>query len=631
MKETERTVSELAFLLKLLPVVQEMETVDKIYRLLVAMVTTGRIVGYRRAMLFTVDEHKELISGRFGVVRPDDCDTADHNKMSFEDRAREVFGVYEGVEASDLTVQVKSFTVPLAWHRSALVKAARTTYPVLAEREAAEYSTDPFFNFFGSNCYIAVPLKINNRVAVVLAADGGVVRKRDSVDEVSLLYSLAQQASVAAQNLIDFSEMRRRSRIARKLQSTLSEADTREKLEEGLRLALIMVARAVGGSGCVLKDLTRQKTTHIKTVHEYSPEAGDEDIAIAESFDGILDDAAAKAESIVGDSEHPLLSQAAARTVTHFRATPLVAGESVSGAMAVYKAVDGGLPQKPYTGDDTAFIDLCAAIIASKLEIVQLEDRTARGEDFLQEVSSNLARERERSRLAERSLDFHAQITDDLKTLTEELSSKQTYAKRFAKISRIVKDMRRHSRQHVKELFKKESHYELMDVFDLTRRIVQDHSSLLQGRGIGLTVRIPSTGPSLLMDKSRIAVAVENIIRATASCLKKGDKMLIECSNSQDRVLVCFADNSAGLPGDAISRLVMPFSEAEPGDERKRALSVAGEIIQKHSGEILIKSSMSWKTILILSFAKSANRDRRGKRRERRRRNERRSAVSTRT
>jgi signal transduction histidine kinase len=631
MKETERTVSELALLLRLLPVVQEMETVDKIYRLLVAMVTTGRIVGYRRAMLFVVDERKEIVSGRFGIVRPDDIDSAKPRGMSFEDRARKVFAVYEGVEASDLTVQVKSFTVPLAWHRSALVKAARTTYPILADREAAEYATDPFFDFFDSSCYIAVPLKINGRVAAVLAADGGAVRKRGSVDEISLLHSLAQQASVAAQNLIDFSELRRRSRIARKLQSTLSEADTRERLEEGLRLALIMVARAVGGSGCLLKDLTHQKTTHIKTVYEYSPEAGDEDIAVAESFDGILDDSAAKMESIVGDSEHPLLSQAAAKAVAHFRATPLVAGESVSGAIAVYKELDDGIPQKPYTADDSAFMDLCAGIIASKLEIVQLEERTARGEDFLQEVSSNLARERERSRLAERSLDFHAQITDDLKALGGELLSKETYAKRFAKISDIVKDMRRHSRQHVKELYKKESHYELLDVFDLTRRIVQDHSSLLQGRGIGLTVRIPSPGPSLLMDKSRIAVAIENLVRATGSCLKKGDKMLVECSNSQDRVLVCFADNSAGLPGDAISRLVMPFSEADPGDERKRALSLAGEIIQKHSGEILIKSSMSWKTILIMSFPKSANRDRRRTRRERRRRNERRSTASSRT
>ena len=48
-----------------------------------------------------------------------------------------------------------------------------------------------------------------------------------------------------------------------------------------------------------------------------------------------------------------------------------------------------------------------------------------------------------------------------------------------------------------------------------------------------------------------------------------------------------------------------------------------------YSGDILIKSSMSWKTILILSFPKGANRDRRKSRRDRRRRRERRTAVTS--
>jgi signal transduction histidine kinase len=174
------------------------------------------------------------------------------------------------------------------------------------------------------------------------------------------------------------------------------------------------------------------------------------------------------------------------------------------------------------------------------------------------------------------------------------------------------------------------SHYELVDLFDVTRRTLQDCSSVLQGHGIEVTMRIPANGPSMLMDRSKVAKAIENILRVTASYAKKGDKMLIECKNTEDRVLVCFADNSTGLPGDAVSRLVMPFGDADTTDDKKRALSLAGEIIQKHAGEILIKSSMSWKTILILSFPKKANRDRRSSRRERRHRQERRSAVSTR-
>jgi GAF domain-containing protein len=630
MKESEHAVSELAFLFKLLPVMQEMETVDKIYRLLLAIATTGESIGYRRAMLFVVDEPGGVIRGRFGVERAADSKPTKKTKVSFEDRAREVFAVYEGVESNDVTLQVRGFSVPTAWHRSALVKAAGTTYPVLAERGISEYSSDPFLSFFGTDSYIAVPIKINGRVASVLAADRGTDKRRGSVEDISLLYSLAQQAAAAAQNLIDLSGQKRRARIARKLQLTMNEADTREKLEEGMRLALIMVARAVGSSGCLLKDLTRQKTLHIKTVQEYSPDAGEGDVAINECFDVILNQASTQMDPILGDSQHPLLTQSVVLTVAHFHATPLVAGDSVAGAIAVYKEVDAERPsRKGYSPEDNAFLALCAWIIAAKLEAVQLDDRIKRNEEFLEEVSSNLARERERSRLAERSIDFHANITGSVEKLIKLLASKKPYAKRFPTISEIVKDMDQYARQHVSEISTSESHFELMDIFELARRLVQEWSSVLEGQGIDTTVRIPMSGPSLLMDKSKITVALQSILRVTASCLKSGDKLLVECSSTEDRVLLCFADNSAGLPGDAISRLFMPFGEIKGGDEKKRALSLAGEIIQKHSGEILIKSSMSWKTILILSFPKRANSDRRGSRRDRRRRNERRSAVSS--
>jgi K+-sensing histidine kinase KdpD len=100
--------------------------------------------------------------------------------------------------------------------------------------------------------------------------------------------------------------------------------------------------------------------------------------------------------------------------------------------------------------------------------------------------------------------------------------------------------------------------------------------------------------------------------------------MMIECSQSDDRLLVCVADNGAGLPGDTISRLFMPFAGTTTRDKQKRALSVAGDVLQKHSSEIKIRSSYSWKTILVLSFPMAASRDRRKLSHDRRLRRDRR-------
>jgi hypothetical protein len=91
MKESKHGVSELAFLFKLLPLMQELETVDKIYRLLLAIATTGDAIGYRRGMLFVVDERDDVIRGRFGVEQPAPGPAQARVKRSFEDRARGVF------------------------------------------------------------------------------------------------------------------------------------------------------------------------------------------------------------------------------------------------------------------------------------------------------------------------------------------------------------------------------------------------------------------------------------------------------------------------------------------------------------------------------------------------------------
>jgi hypothetical protein len=54
-------------------------------------------------------------------------------------------------------------------------------------------------------------------------------------------------------------------------------------------------------------------------------------------------------------------------------------------------------------------------------------------------------------------------------------------------------------------------------------------------------------------------------------------------------------------------------------------MSLAGDIFHHHAGEIMIKSSTSWKTILVVSFPMVSNKDRRQSAPDRRNRGDRRS------
>jgi signal transduction histidine kinase len=170
----------------------------------------------------------------------------------------------------------------------------------------------------------------------------------------------------------------------------------------------------------------------------------------------------------------------------------------------------------------------------------------------------------------------------------------------------------------------------LVDIFKVAREVVREWKPKAEKKGIELSVRIPSQGPFLLMDREKIATALRNILMSVISFLGGKEKVLVECSTTENRVLIVIADTGEGLPGDILSRLFMPFTEVAQEDERKRALSLAGEILHTHAGEVTVKTSIDWKTIIILSFSRAANQDRRKRRGDRRERKKDRRSASRR-
>jgi K+-sensing histidine kinase KdpD len=625
MRTSSTTVSELAFIFKLLPLLHEVDTIDRLYRLLLAIVTSGREFGYERAMLIVPDESGNALRGRYGVERPAEAE----KRTGFDEMARSVFKNFEQVDATDLTVKVRSFTIPLNWHRSALVKAARTTYPVLADRESSEFATDIFFDFFGVKSYMAVPIEVDNKVSAVLAVDRSSFKKRESVDEISVLYSLVQQTAMVAERLLDSSTSRRKTRVLSKLHESLNRAANDSEFEEGLRAILAMICHTVGSNVCLLRDHTSQKTFTAERAHDLDGEIRT-DACVEEGFEEVLELSSGTREAITGDGNHRCLQGTAAEHIAFFHTTPLAVGPDVFGALGVYTLRrDNKSGADDFHPGDKSFLDLCARVIASAMGHRQKKERVARVEDFLQEMSSNLVRERDRSRIGERGVDYHSKVSGDLKHLHDIVTSEKAVAARLLELTGEIKRMRRYSSDFETSILSDSTAYTMTDMFKLTRRVVKKWRRSAEQKNIDVTVRIADRGPSLLIEKKSVEGALGNILQATTSFLKDGDKVLVECSKVDNRVLVCIADNGAGLPGDAISRLFMPFGDAEADNPDKRALSLAGDVLQKHAAEVMIKSSYSWKTILVLSFPAAANRDRRRAGKDRRRRADRRAAAKT--
>lgn len=623
MNHTERTVSELASLFRMLQVMPDADSVGKVYQMLLAFCTTWRTIGFERAWLMRVDVREASVRGHLAAEQrlvSNDVDEAQRSQASFEALAKSVFDNYEQIDSSDVTLRARSFSVPLDWHRSAVVKTVHSGYPVLADRKLSEYATDPFFDFFGSTCYIAVPVKLSSGVAAVLAADNGQTDRKIHIEDVSLVYSLAQQAAIAVERLVESADNKRKFRVLGKLQDILSNARTPEALSEGLTLALSMVGRAAGGSGCFIKDLVRQKTLHVKAVDEYSVDAGETDISIGESFEEILDRVAGAMKPIGGDRGHPLLNEVAAESVEFFYATPLaVLGEGL-GALAVYvEGLDGRRRGPRLETRNRVFLDVCAGIIAQRLLALHKTQLVERSDAMLDEVQANLVREKDTARAGRRAMESLETLAAEVESLKSVILSRAPDHERIEKARVLIADLDEKMALHRSELAATRSPLRMVDLFATVGEIVDEWKPKVSDLGVELSVHIPPDGPRLLMNRRSIEQAVRNILSALGSCVRDGDRVMVECSVTSDRAVVCIADTGEGLPGSLLSRLFMPFTEVDAGDEYRSALSLAGDIIHRHAGEIMVKSSPSWRTILLITFPMAANRDRRRSRSDRRR------------
>ena len=104
--------------------------------------------------------------------------------------------------------------VPLDWQRCGAARCAGTGVPLLADQRASEYGSDPFFEFFETRVYIAIPLRVRGKVTAVLAADNDDATKPIAVEDISLVYSMAQQAATAIERLMDNSDNARAKTLA---------------------------------------------------------------------------------------------------------------------------------------------------------------------------------------------------------------------------------------------------------------------------------------------------------------------------------------------------------------------------------------------------------------------------------
>ena len=620
MERHELAVTELSSLLRMIQVIPDSDSVSRVHQMLLAFCTSWSTIGMRRAVLFAVDNRARMLRGHLASERAEDPAA---EEPSFDALARRVVENTKLIECGDLTLRTRTFGMPMDWLRCGAVKAATAGVPVLADRRLSEFASDPVFEFYNTPAYVAVPLRVHGKVTAVLITDNGEAGPTPGVEDISLVYSMAQQAATTIERLLDTADSARKFRVLRKLQEILAGAEDTKRFGDSLSSMLSMMTRAGGGTGALLKDLVRGKTIHVRSVEELDDAQRDADIAVTECFDDILERVADAMKPVRGDSSHAMLSDVAAQRIRHFLVLPLVAGGECLGAVAFYVESAAETSATEFPARDRLFLELCAGMLGERLDSLYRADIVRRSDRMLEEARSNWMREKVASRAGARAQEQVEALLSEIGEIRDVVKSRAPFERRIEKTREVVARIDAGAQEFRAEMESLTSSLGRIDLLALAREVFEAWAPPVRAQGVEVTVRIGERAPMLLMHRPSVRTALESILGVLAAHVAKGDRVLLEASNAEDRVVLLIADTAGKLDGTLLSRLYMPFvTSAEDPDPG--AMSVAGDILQRHAGEITVKSSPSWKTILAISFPVASNRDRRESRKERRHASERR-------
>ena len=149
--------------------------------------------------------------------------------------------------------------------------------------------------------------------------------------------------------------------------------------------------------------------------------------------------------------------------------------------------------------------------------------------------------------------------------------------------------------------------FELVDSSAWFTQIGGAYHQMLAECGLGLSMNIAASLPSLLLDTHRMAAVIENIMTNTAQHCRPGDNVLLQVSTDptdESIVTLSISDTGPGIEPSQVTRVFEPFHQgvAQRKGGTGLGLTIARRIIQAHGGEMVCRSVLGEGTKFIITL-----------------------------
>ena len=132
----------------------------------------------------------------------------------------------------------------------------------------------------------------------------------------------------------------------------------------------------------------------------------------------------------------------------------------------------------------------------------------------------------------------------------------------------------------------------------LLNAIAEKFSPQLQRAGVNIEVQVLPNLPTVLADGDRMAQVFTNLVDNALKFTPRGGLISLRALVQDNEMLISVTDTGAGIPEEAQAHIFGRFYQADPsrkGGESHGAglgLAIAHEIVQAHSGRIIVRSRL---------------------------------------
>ncbi len=132
-----------------------------------------------------------------------------------------------------------------------------------------------------------------------------------------------------------------------------------------------------------------------------------------------------------------------------------------------------------------------------------------------------------------------------------------------------------------------------VDLAEVLRRTIEDHSTLLERERIALHARTPDAPVWVVGDPTRLAQVLGNLVGNATKFSDPGGRVVVSLEREGDDAVVRVRDAGIGIAPDMLARLFVPFEQADETLARTRSrgglglgLALVKALVELHGGTV---------------------------------------------